>query len=82
MKRTYARLKDGTFTGGNLFLLDPTLIGKFLPRLRAVLYARKQPREAGGHRRPAFIFKMLLGQLKIAELEARVSRFWGSRRGR
>ncbi|GAA3998144.1 nucleotidyltransferase family protein [Deinococcus rubellus] len=77
VKRTYARLKDGTFTGGNLFLLDPALIGKFLPRLRAVLDARKQPLKLAGIVGPAFIVKMLLGQLKIAELEARISRILG-----
>ena len=77
VKRTYARLKDGTFTGGNLFLLDPALIGKFLPRLRAVLDARKQPIKLAGIVGPVFIVKMLLGQLKIAELERRVSQILG-----
>ena len=38
VKRTYARVKDGTFTGGNLFILDPALVSKFLPRLREVLH--------------------------------------------
>ncbi len=77
VKRTYARLKDGTFTGGNLFLLDPALIGKFLPRLRAVLDARKQPLKLAGLVGPGFLVKMLLGQLRIAELEVRVSRILG-----
>ena len=77
VKRTYARLKDGTFTGGNLFLLDPALISKFLPRLRAVLDARKQPLKLAGLVGPGFLVKMLLGQLRIAELEARVSRILG-----
>lgn len=77
VKRTYARLKDGTFTGGNLFLLDPALIGKFLPRLRAILDARKQPLKLAGIVGPGLLVKMLLGQLRIAELEARVSRILG-----
>lgn len=77
VKRTYARLKDGTFTGGNLFLLDPALIGKFLPRLRAVLDARKQPLKLAGIVGPGFLVKMLLGQLRISELEARISQILG-----
>ena len=77
VKRTYARLKDGTFTGGNLFLLDPALIAQFLPRLRAVLDARKQPLKLAGIVGPGLIVKMLLGQLGIPELEARVSRILG-----
>ena len=74
VKRTYARLKNGSYTGGNLFLLEPSLIGKFLPRLRAVLDARKQPLKLAGIVGPNLILKMLLGQLDIPELEARVSR--------
>ena len=75
--RTYARLKDGSFTGGNLFLLDPALIAQFLPRLRAVLDARKQPLKLAGIVGPGLIVKMLLGQLGIPELERRVSRILG-----
>lgn len=77
VKRTYARLKDGTFTGGNLFLIDPALIGKFLPRLRAVLDARKQPLKLAGIVGPAFLVKMLLGRLQITELETRISQILG-----
>jgi CTP:molybdopterin cytidylyltransferase MocA len=43
-KRTYARLREGTFTGGNLFLLEPRLIGEFLPRLEYILNNRKNVR--------------------------------------
>ncbi len=77
VKRTYARLKDGTFTGGNLFLLDPALIGQFLPRLRSVLAARKQPLKLASIIGPGVLVKLLLGRLGLAELEARVSRILG-----
>ena len=53
------------------FLLDPSLIGQFLPRLRAVLDARKQPLRLAGIVGPGLIVKMLLGQLTVAELQAR-----------
>ncbi len=78
VKRTYAKLKDGAFTGGNLFLLDPALIGQFLPRLKAVLDARKQPLKLAGIIGPGMLVRMLLGQLRIAELERRVSTILGT----
>lgn len=73
VKRTYARLSDGTFTGGNLFLLDPALIGQFLPRLKAMLAARKAPLRLAALIGPSILFKMLTGRLSVAGLESKVS---------
>ncbi|MDV6373779.1 NTP transferase domain-containing protein [Deinococcus arenicola] len=77
VKRTYARLKDGSFTGGNLFILDPALIGQFLPRLREVLDARKAPLKLAGLIGPGIFFKLLTGRLTVEALEAKVSSILG-----
>lgn len=77
VRRTYARLKDGRFTGGNLFMLDPALVGEFLPRLRQVLDARKQPLRLAGLIGPGVVLSLLLGRLSIAALEARVGGILG-----
>jgi MobA-like NTP transferase domain len=77
VRRTYARLKDGSFTGGNLFMLDPGLVGEFLPRLRQVLAARKQPLRLAGLIGPGVLLSLVLGRLSIAALEARVSTLLG-----
>ncbi|GGJ85808.1 NTP transferase domain-containing protein [Deinococcus aquiradiocola] len=77
VRRTYARLKDGTFTGGNLFLLDASLVGQFLPRLREVLAARKQPLKLAALIGWPVLLKLLTGRLAIHELEERVSGILG-----
>ncbi|ADV68877.1 NTP transferase domain-containing protein [Deinococcus maricopensis] len=77
VKRTYARLRDGVFTGGNVFLLDPSLIGRFLPRLRALLAARKNPARLALMIGPGVLVRLLLGRLRIAALEARVGALLG-----
>ncbi|GGL03632.1 hypothetical protein GCM10010844_22870 [Deinococcus radiotolerans] len=77
VKRTYARLKDGTFTGGNLFLLDPALIGQFLPRLREVLAARKAPLKLAGLIGWDVLLRLLTGRLRVARLEEKVSGLLG-----
>lgn len=77
VKRTYARLREDTFTGGNLFLLDPGLIGQFLPRLREVLAARKAPLRLAGLIGPGVLVKLLTRRLTVPELEARVSTILG-----
>lgn len=75
--RTYARLREGTFTGGNIFLLDPALIGRFLPRLREVLAARKAPLRLAGLIGPGVLLRLLTRRLTISQLETRVSAVLG-----
>ena len=79
VKRTYARLRDGTFTGCNLFLLDPALIGQFLPRLRALLAARKAPLRLAGIVGPGVLLALVTGRLSVSALERRVSDLLGVR---
>ncbi|GBF07911.1 nucleotide-diphospho-sugar transferase superfamily protein [Deinococcus aerius] len=73
VKRTYARLRDDTFTGGNVFILDPRLVGQFLPRLREVLAARKAPLKLAGLIGPGILLRLLTRRLTVRELEERVS---------
>ena len=76
-RRTSAKLKEGRFTGGNLFLLEPKLVGDFLPRLQFVLDNRKNVLRLAGMFGVGAILKLLLGTLQIAELERTVSRILG-----
>ena len=77
VQRTYVRVQDGTFTGGNLFILDPGLIGRFLPRLREVLAARKAPLRLAALIGPGVLLRLLTGRLSVEMLEARVSDILG-----
>jgi hypothetical protein len=76
-KRTSARLKEGRFTGGNLFLLEPGLVERFLPRLEYVLENRKNVLKLAGLFGFGAIIKLVLGTLTIGELEATASRILG-----
>lgn len=73
VKRTYARLQGDTLTGGNVFLLDPRLLGAFLPRLREMLAARKAPLKLAGLIGPGVLLRLLTRRLTVRELEERVS---------
>lgn len=77
VKRTYVRVKDGTFTGGNLFVFDPKLVGEFLPKLRAVLDARKAPLQLAALIGPSVLLRLVTGQLTVRGLEEAVSRLLG-----
>lgn len=76
-KRTYAKLLEGTFTGGNLFLLEPRLVNQFLPRLEFILENRKNVIRLAGMFGVVALIKLFLGQLSKAELERTVSKILG-----
>lgn len=77
VKRTFVKVKDGTFTGGNLFILDPRLIKKFLPRLREVLAARKAPLKLARIIGWSTLFKLLSGKLTVTGLEEKITAIVG-----
>jgi len=79
VKRTYAKLSEGTYTGGNVFLLNPKLVPELAERAKAFVAARKSPAKLAGLLGPAFLVKLLLGSLSMAELESKVSRMFGIR---
>ncbi|MCF8010122.1 MAG: nucleotidyltransferase family protein [Clostridiales bacterium] len=42
-KRTYVNLKDGVFTGGNIFLLNPVMVSQCISKGEKLINARKSP---------------------------------------
>ena len=76
-KRTYARLREGTFTGGNLLLLDKSLFREALPLARRVVALRKRPLALARLVGWDVLLKLLLGRLSLAEVEARAQRILG-----
>ncbi len=76
-KRTYAKLRTGKFTGGNLFLLEPGLIGAFMPKLKQVIANRKNPLAIAGMIGIDTLFKFPFGLLQISELEQKISKILG-----
>lgn len=77
MRRTYARLREGSFTGGNVILLDKALFTSALGLARKVVAQRKNPLALAQMIGWGVLLKLLLGRLTIPELEARVSRILG-----
>ncbi len=79
VKRTYARLRDGVFTGGNLFLVRRSIIGEVLPKAEDFIRLRKKPLAMAWLVGPGFLFAYLLGFLTIAMVERRISGLVGYR---
>jgi molybdopterin-guanine dinucleotide biosynthesis protein A len=70
-KRTYVKISDGQFTGGNVIIVSVKMLPKLLSVLNQLHAARKNP--LGLARLFGFdiIVKLLLGRVTIAELEQR-----------
>lgn len=73
-KRTYATLKEGTFTGGNMGIIYPSVFYDNRQLFEDAYSARKSPIKLFWMLGPAIIIKMVLKRLKIAEAEARCSK--------
>ena len=73
-KRTYIGLADGSFTGGNLFLVNPQAVEPSAPMIEKFLDNRKKPLKMVSLFGPVFVFGMLTKSLSIDRLEKRFSR--------
>ncbi|HOC93097.1 MAG TPA: nucleotidyltransferase family protein [bacterium] len=76
-KRTYFRLKEGVFTGGNVFLLNPAALLENWGYIDRILAARKKPWKIVGMLGFGFIVGFLLHRLSIPVIEQKVERITG-----
>lgn len=78
-RRTFVKLKEGVFTGGNLLLLRPEGVAPLLPLVDSAYNARKNPLALASLFGPLTLLKFFLGRASIRELEARATRRLGIR---
>lgn len=76
-QRTYARLREGTYTGGNIFIIQPKVLDNAAEFLRKLVIWRKKPIKLSQLFGIKFILKFVLGLLTISELEERVYKITG-----
>ncbi|MDQ3457941.1 MAG: nucleotidyltransferase family protein [Deinococcota bacterium] len=76
-KRTYARLEEGEFTGGNFFLLKPGAVPTLVPLVERFYRMRKNPVAAASVVGLGTLLKFALGRLSLEDAEARVSALAG-----
>jgi hypothetical protein len=75
--RTYVNLKDGTFTGGNIFVLDPTIIERTLPVAEKLVKYRKKPIRLAACIGWSVLIRYLIGMLSLENAEKAVSKMVG-----
>ncbi len=68
-KRTYVRTKQGTFTGGNAFLLKPRLLRDNRKLLEKVYRSRKNPLALASLFSSGTIMRVLTGTVSVPDIE-------------
>lgn len=74
VRRTYVRLKEGKFTGGNLFLVNPAVVRKCAEKAEQFVAYRKKPLSLCKLIGFGFVIKYLFHRLSLAEAERQVSK--------
>lgn len=76
-KRTYVRFKDGTYTGGNIFLVNPAIVPQCLVIAEKLIVNRKNPFKLCCLLGWGFIVQFLLGTLSLTKVKERVATLLG-----
>lgn len=74
VKRTYVTLKEGIFTGGNVFMVNVSCIDGAASQGRKLINLRKSPIKLANYLGWIFLMKLLSKRLTIQGLENRVSK--------
>ncbi|NQS75731.1 MAG: NTP transferase domain-containing protein [Peptococcaceae bacterium] len=80
-RRTYVKLKEGVFTGGNIFLLNPTVYKKCMENGGKIISLRKSPLALCRMLGVRFVIKFLMHLLTLKEAEEKVCRLLGGIKG-
>lgn len=73
IRRTYVRLKEGVFTGGNIFLVNPGVIRNCMEVAKQIVAKRKNPFQLSRILGLKFVVQFILGTLTLPDVVRRVS---------
>lgn len=76
-KRTYVRFKDGIYTGGNIFLVNPAIVPQCLSAAGELIDNRKNPFKLCCLLGWGFVLRFLIGQLSLSKVKERVADILG-----
>lgn len=79
VKRTYAKLREGRFTGGNIGLVEAGFVSKNMAFINQIYDLRKRPAKIIGVFGYWFLIRFALGWLSVSQLEKRISQITNTR---
>jgi len=79
VKRTYASLREGTFTGGNIIVINPKVAERIAAKVREFVAQRKNVIMMCSIVGLGFLLKLVTKRLTISEAERKISDLLGCR---
>jgi len=76
-KRTYVHFKDGVYTGGNVFLVNPAIVPQCLLIAEKLIDNRKNPFKLCCLLGWGIVFSFLIGRLSLSKVKERVAELLG-----
>lgn len=76
-QRTYVRLREGTYTGGNIFLVNPAIMPQCMAVAEKIIEHRKNPFKLVCILGWKFVLQFLFRALSLSKVEKRVSDILG-----
>lgn len=76
-RRTYVKLREGVFTGGNIFLVSPIAVGQAIKVSAPIVKNRKNPWKLCAFLGFSIVLKYILGLLSLEDLEKTASKTLG-----
>lgn len=73
LERTYVRIKEGCFTGGNIFYVNPFVAQKCFKTAEKLLRVRKKPLKMARILSLSFILGLVTGRLGLESIERKFS---------
>lgn len=77
MERSYVKLKEGRFTGGNLFYVNPIVVQRNFDFAEKLLSYRKKPIKMARLMSFNFVIRLLIGNININMIEKKFSEITG-----
>lgn len=79
VKRTYVKMKEGTYTGGNIVYFNPKIVDNCTKKAEQLIEYRKNPLKMGRVFGFTFLIRLALGRLPISKVEDKVQRMFNVR---
>ncbi|GFR35380.1 nucleotidyltransferase family protein [Thermobrachium celere] len=76
VKRTYVKMKEGTYTGGNIIYIKMEVIDKFTDKAKQLVQYRKKPLKMSRILGITFLLRLALGKLTIPAVESKIGRMF------
>jgi GTP:adenosylcobinamide-phosphate guanylyltransferase len=77
MKRTFIKTKDGFFTGGNIFYVNPSILERCFEIADKLIQSRKNPFKMARILSLTLLINLIMGNLTIRKAEKRFSKLLG-----